>query len=544
MTDVNVPLANILMITDLGANPDEIIYSPQAGIGQVTNYTQGANSVITLAAAPSGNNLQIIWDDGVPEDGTDGTGITQPTGGVGARGWLSGLYSSFLTLLTRIPLPGGAGPSASLPVLMPRKQSVAGLASIATGTTYNNILDATNSGVALDVRDYDTLTLAIKSTATTGVITAFGADDGGMTQFVTTLPLHNSYALGQGANNLISFTLTNATTRFQIDVSGVNFVRIGLTTGMTAGTLTASGTLHHTPVPGLGVHNVHGASGSFGVNIGSVINLTNAANGSTDRALATYTAGPVIRTENNAVALAAAASGNLGLIADTTGSGTSTGFTINLSALVRGSATGIYFALKEATDNGSAMFRTLWQSEALTAAGFCVIPALPIHGRHRIDWYTTNNVAITSGTVTVTANNLSGLTTRQGQFFDRGPLTLAGHVTSFSPASTLSLTTVNSGNTSATAGVVLEGLRQLKIALHVASQTGTTTTPPVLTLQVSDDYVNWASTDVTLTGPLVAGTVAAFIPGIAARYARLVTTTAQAGATTYVLGYASIYGTN
>jgi len=314
--------------------------------------------------------------------------------------------------------------------------------------------------------------------------------------------------------------------------------------GIAAGTLTASGILHHTPVPGLGVHNVNGIGGSFGVNIASVINPVSAANGSTNQVLGVYTAGPVIRTENNAVALTAGASGNLGLVADTTGSGTSSGFTINLSALVLGSATGIYCALKEATDNGSAMFRTIWHTEALTAAGFLVIPALPIHGRHRLEWYTTNNVTLTSGTVTVTANNLSGLTPRQGQFFDRGPLTLAGHITSFSPASTLSLTTVNSGSTSATAGVVIEGFKQLKIALNVSSQTGTTTTAPVLTLQVSDDYQNWSSTNVTLTGPLVAGTVSTFATNIAARYARLVTTTAQAGATTYVLGYASIYGTN
>jgi hypothetical protein len=537
LTGVNVPLNQILLVSN--ATTGAVLYS-MAGPSP-TGYTQAANSVITLASAPAGTDrLTIYYDDGLPEDGTDNTGVTQPSGGAGERGWLSGIYSSTLTLLQRIPTLGGALAASCQPVLMPRKQSVAGFASIATGTTYNNILDSTNSGVNIDVRDFNTLSFVITSTATTGVITAFGADNAAMTQFATTLPMRNSAAIAQSAAPLQSFTLTNAVTRFQVDVSGVNYVRIGLTTGMTTGTLTAVGILHHTPIPGVGLQNIHAASGSIGVNIASVVNLTNPANGSTDRMLGTYTAGPVIRTENNAVALTAGASGNLGLQADTTGSGTSTGFTINLSALVLGSATGIYFALKEATDNGSAMFRTIWQTEVLTAAGFLVIPALPIHGRHRIDWYTTNNVALTSGTVTVTANNLSGLTTRQGQFFDRGPLTLAGHVNAFSPASTLSLTTVNS----ATAGVMIEGFKNLKIAIRVSSQSGTTTTAPVLTLQVSDDYQNWADTPVTLTGPLVAGTVAAFAGNVSARYARLVTTTAQAGAATYVLGYASIYGTN
>jgi hypothetical protein len=65
MTGVNVPLSNILAITDLGVTPSALIYLPQGGVGQVTSYTQAANSVLTLAAAPSGNNLQIIYDDGV-----------------------------------------------------------------------------------------------------------------------------------------------------------------------------------------------------------------------------------------------------------------------------------------------------------------------------------------------------------------------------------------------------------------------------------------------------------------------------------------------
>jgi len=540
LTGVNVPLNQILLISN--ATTGAVLYSMARP--SPTSYTQAANSVITLASAPAGTDrLTIYYDDGLPEDGTDGTGIVQPPGGAGARGWLSGIYSSTLTLLQRTPALGGALAASCQPVLMPRKQSVAGFASIATGTTYNNILDSTNSGVNIDVRDFNTLSFTINSTATTGVIQAFGADNAAMTQFATTLPMRISSAIGNSASPLQTFTLTNAVTRFQVDVSGVNYVRIGLTTGMTAGTLTATGLLHHTPIPGVGLQNVHGASGSFGVNIASVINLTSPANGSTDRVLGVYTAGPVIRTENNAVALAAAASGNLGLVADTTGSGTSRGFHINVSALALGSANGIYFVLKEALDT-TASFRAVWQSEVLTGPGNLIIPALPIHGRHRIDWYTTNNVAITSGTVTVTANNLSGLTERQGQFFDRGPLTLLGHVNSFSPASTLSLTTVNSGNNSATAGVVIESFKSLKIALNVSSQTGTTTTAPVLTLQVSDDYQNWANTPVTLTGPLVAGTVAAFATNISARYARLVVTTAQAGAATYVLGYASIYGTN
>lgn len=180
LTGVNVPLSQIALISDpvLG-----VLYS-LTGPAAVS-YTQGANSVITLATAPStGAALTVIYDDGVAasnapstvaisgtvpvsasalplpsgaatdasltngnqktqvtslpaipaggntignvnvlggnttavktdssattqpisaaslplptgaaQDGTDGTGITQPTGGAGIRGWLSGIYN-------------------------------------------------------------------------------------------------------------------------------------------------------------------------------------------------------------------------------------------------------------------------------------------------------------------------------------------------------------------------------------------------------------------------------------------------------------------
>ena len=41
-------------------------------------------------------NINVASLPGSPsQDGTDATGVTQPTGGVGIRGWLSGIYNLF-----------------------------------------------------------------------------------------------------------------------------------------------------------------------------------------------------------------------------------------------------------------------------------------------------------------------------------------------------------------------------------------------------------------------------------------------------------------
>ena len=51
---------------------------------------------VSLAAAP--------LPTGAAADGTDATGITPPTGAVGIRGWLSGIYSLLLSTLTITPI--------------------------------------------------------------------------------------------------------------------------------------------------------------------------------------------------------------------------------------------------------------------------------------------------------------------------------------------------------------------------------------------------------------------------------------------------------
>jgi len=53
------------------------------------------------------DNVKIISLPGSPaQDGTDATGVNQPTGGVGIRGWLSGIYNLFFSGSAKVQLTG------------------------------------------------------------------------------------------------------------------------------------------------------------------------------------------------------------------------------------------------------------------------------------------------------------------------------------------------------------------------------------------------------------------------------------------------------
>ena len=73
LTGVDVPLNQILLVAN--ATTGVIHYSVSGPAP--TNYTQGANSVITLATAPSaGDKLTIYYDDGLPNSATTAS-VTQ-----------------------------------------------------------------------------------------------------------------------------------------------------------------------------------------------------------------------------------------------------------------------------------------------------------------------------------------------------------------------------------------------------------------------------------------------------------------------------------
>jgi hypothetical protein len=113
----NTTLSSIL--TKLGA---VVLSAGSAIIGKVgidqttagvTNGVVVNSSALPAGAATSALQSAMTTALGSPaQDGTDATGVTQLSGGVGIRGWLSGIYAKLAGTLaisaTSLPLPTGA----------------------------------------------------------------------------------------------------------------------------------------------------------------------------------------------------------------------------------------------------------------------------------------------------------------------------------------------------------------------------------------------------------------------------------------------------
>jgi hypothetical protein len=89
--------------SDLATTKQGLVIYSSDNIGINQAFSPGFNS----GGIGANVNATIIQDNvglaqhadlvGVAKDGTDGAGITPPTGGAGIRGWLSGIYNTLLT---------------------------------------------------------------------------------------------------------------------------------------------------------------------------------------------------------------------------------------------------------------------------------------------------------------------------------------------------------------------------------------------------------------------------------------------------------------
>lgn len=102
--------------------------------GTVTaNVTFPVTQAVSLAALPGSPS----------QDGTDGTGITAPTGGVGIRGWLSGIYGKLSGTVT----VGGTLAVSNFPATQPVSGTVVlGAGAAALGTVGVTALPALPAG--------------------------------------------------------------------------------------------------------------------------------------------------------------------------------------------------------------------------------------------------------------------------------------------------------------------------------------------------------------------------------------------------------------
>jgi hypothetical protein len=111
---------------------------------------------------------------------------------------------------------------------LPTKLTTTGFLSIAATNT--NLLDASGAGAATNVSNYQSGKLFIASTATTGSYTVQGAVDASFTVGVHTIQLFES--TNQAGNPInAAITPTNTTRIFDLNLQGINFIRVNMTTG-------------------------------------------------------------------------------------------------------------------------------------------------------------------------------------------------------------------------------------------------------------------------------------------------------------------------
>jgi hypothetical protein len=134
---VTQPVSGSVAVSNL---PTTQAVSGSVSVGNfpATQTVSGTVSVGNFPATQAISATSLPLPTSAAQDGTDGTGITQPTGGAGIRGWLSGIYHLLSTTLT-VSISGT--PSVS----------ISGTPSIAnTAFTANAGTNLNNSALALD----------------------------------------------------------------------------------------------------------------------------------------------------------------------------------------------------------------------------------------------------------------------------------------------------------------------------------------------------------------------------------------------------------
>ena len=286
-----------------------------------------------------------------------------------------------------------------------------------------------------------------------------------------------------------------------------------------------------------GVQNLSSTPSNI-LQIGGSSVSVSAGNGSSNKGLGSTQVTAVSNTDQNATAFAGSGRVTGTVVASSQGGGGVISAEINISALTLGTATGVLVILQEST--GGTNFTDIWTSDSITSTGIVRCPAIPIAGRRRWCVHSYGGTS-TTVTVTITALELStGSYPLLRQFRDVYSATnsFQTQINSLNQAaSSLVLTTASSWTTVFN----VEGCNA--ITAFATFVGGTPTTAPVLTLQFSQDGLNWWNTTATIT-PTAAGVFAASVNFVAAKYARLIVSTASAGGTAYTLGAVGINAQN
>lgn len=110
----SLPLPALAATSALQTTINTTLGSPMQATGGSVTANAGTNLNTSTLAKESGGNLATV----ATAQGASGTGITQPTGGSGLLGWLSGIYSALLSIATDVSssIPAGSALIGSVTV--------------------------------------------------------------------------------------------------------------------------------------------------------------------------------------------------------------------------------------------------------------------------------------------------------------------------------------------------------------------------------------------------------------------------------------------
>lgn len=390
---------------------------------------------------------------------------------------------------------GSNGSLLTAPI--PNKYYVQGFVA-ASSTTYNNILDPVAGSTPSNVTNYNSVTVTVLSTATTGSYIFEGAWSSDFATGGTVTLKAEEITVTTGASLInAAITPTNATRIFRINTSDVNYFRMRLSTGVTSGIFTADANFTQTQVTPAQIAVVQ----ATGTNLNTAI-----ASG----------------TVTTVSTVSSMTSGNLGIpgtIADvasaalTTTTTTATltptfGISYQVSVpvtVVSGTTPTLDIEIQESGDSGTN-WKAVYDFPRITATGFYESPLLLLTG-NRVRYVQTVGGTTPSFTRSINRLQSSQHTSLFRQLVDR----------------TISLTTLNS----TTPSLNTSNCKNAELTLDI----GATTLAPVLQLQGSDDVgASWYSIGSTLTS-VASATVNLVVPNVNSQLLRAIVSTAGTGTT-------------
>lgn len=350
-----------------------------------------------------------------------------------------------------------------------------------TFTINSNILQTTaNNTAAIDVLNYKSISFSCTAAASTTAVTVQFEGSNDNTNFVSVNMFDRSSPLNAP---LPSYSVVAGTTKYFEGPIYFRYFRARITTAIVAGSMTTRTTVSNVPfVPS---HQSIGSVNSVAA-VGTVTSITGA---SLQNSTGTAIGASAITSSST---LAGVALGNVA----------SFQFYLAVTAV---SGTNPTYDVKFQYSSNNIDWKDLYTFPTITAAGYYTTPLLLKEFTHyRI-------VQVVGGTTPSFTRNLVLMmqqipTARLFSFMDK---------------------TINPNATSSTPTYQVQGTRLLTITQ--ASDAGAVVSP-ILTLQISQDDINWIDTTCTLTCAPSTNTWNTLDVGAGVRFARLTTTTAGTSA--------------